>query len=97
MATEDDTPDWPEQATETIVGYVDNVKGKTTRPATMTARGLVYGIVILAFGIPAFIMFLVGFVHFLDFAIPGDVWIVYAGLGVIFTLAGLFTWRKRVA
>lgn len=97
MATEDDTPDWPQQATETIVGFVDNVKDKTTRPATMTARGVVYGIAILAVGIPAFIMLLIGLVHFLDFAIPEDVWVVYAGLGVIFTLAGLFAWRKRVA
>lgn len=97
MAIEHDTPDWPQQATETIVGYVDDVKSKTTRPATTAARGLVYGIAILALGIPAFIMLLVGLVHFLNFAIPGDVWIVYAGLGVIFTLAGLFAWRKRVA
>jgi len=97
MATEDETPDWPLQATETIVGFVDDVKGKTTRPATMAARGVVYGIVILALGIPVFVMLLVGLVHFLNYAIPEDVWVVYAGLGVIFTLAGLFAWRKRVA
>jgi hypothetical protein len=93
----DDTPDWPAQATSTIVGLVDNVKYKTTRPATMATRGLVYGIVILALGVPAVIMFLVGLVHLLDQAIPNDVWIVYAILGTIFTLAGMVLWRKRTA
>lgn len=93
----DDTPDWPAQATTTIVGLVDNVKYKTTRPATMATRGLVYGIVILALGVPAVIMFLVGLVHLLDQAIPNDVWIVYAILGSIFTLAGMVLWRKRTA
>ena len=93
----DETPDWPAQATSTIVGLVDNVKHKTTRPATMATRGLVYGIVILALGVPALIMFLVGLVHFLDQAIPNDVWIVYAILGSIFTLAGMVLWRKRTA
>ena len=93
----DDTPDWPAQATSTIVGLVDNVKYKTTRPATMATRGLVYGIVILALGVPAVIMFLVGLVHLLEQAIPNDVWLVYAILGTIFTLAGMVLWRKRTA
>ena len=91
----DDKPDWPTQATTTIVKLVDDVKYKTTRPATMATRAVVYGIVILALGVPALIMFLVGLVHFLNQAIDGDVWIVYAILGSIFTLAGMFLWRKR--
>ena len=62
----EDKPDWPQQATETIVGFVDNVKHKTTRPATMASRAVVYGIVIVALGVPALIMLLVGLVHFLD-------------------------------
>ncbi len=91
----DSGPDWPQQATETIVGFVDNVKYKTTRPATMAARGVVYGLVILAIAIPALIMLLVGLVKFLNWAIPNDVWIVYAVLGAVFSLAGAFFWRKR--
>ncbi|MGI9604979.1 MAG: hypothetical protein ACR2P0_02450 [Acidimicrobiales bacterium] len=93
----DDAPDWPSQATEAIVGFVDNVKYKTTRPAALASRGLVYGLVILALGIPALIMFVVGLVHLLDKAIPQEVWLVYLILGSIFTLAGLFLWRKRTA
>ena len=96
----DDTPDWPAQATSTIVGLVDNVKYKTTRPATMATRGLVYGIVILALGVPAVIMLLVGIIHLLNQAAVSvglGVWLVYLVLGLIFTIAGWVLWRKRVA
>ena len=93
----EDTPDWPQQATETIVEFVDNVKYKTTRPATIGARSLVYGIVIVAIGVPAVIMMLVGLIHFLNYAIPYGVWLVYLILGSVFTLAGLILWRKRTA
>lgn len=97
----DSTPDWPQQATETIVNLVDNVKYKTTEPATKAVRGLVYGIVILLLGVPAVIMLLVGIVHLLNQVstdvLGQDVWLVYLVLGVIFTLVGLLLWRKRVA
>lgn len=97
----DSTPDWPQQATETIVNLVDDVKHKTTEPATKAVRGLVYGIVIVLLGVPAVIMLLVGIVHLLsqfsNDVLGLGVWLVYLVLGVIFTLAGLIMWRKRVA
>ena len=93
--TSDDVPDWPQQATATIVDFVDNVKHKTTRPATMVTRAIVYGIVMLAIGLPALVMLLVGLVHFLDHAIPQEVWLVYLILGAVFTLVGMILWRKR--
>ncbi len=97
----DSTPDWPQQATETIVGLVDNVKYKTTQPATKAARGLVYGIVILILGVPALIMILVGVVHLLNMVSTDllglGVWLVYLILGLIFSIAGWVLWRKRVA
>ena len=40
-------------------------------------------------------MLLVGLVHFLDHAIPQEVWLVYLILGAVFTLGGLLLWRKR--
>jgi len=97
----DSGPDWPQQATETIVNLVDNVKYKTTEPATKIVRGIVYGIAILLLGVPAVIMLLVGIVHLLN-QVATDVfglgvWLVYLVLGVIFTLAGTLLWRKRVA
>jgi len=103
----DTSPDWPQQATETIVNFVDNVKHKTTEPATKAVRAIVYGIVIVLLGVPALIMLLVGTVHILNkafialfdnaFDVEVDVWLTYLVLGVIFTIAGWFLWRKRVA
>lgn len=103
----DTTPDWPQQATEKIVNFVDDVKHKTTEPATKVVRGLVYGIVIVLLGVPAVIMLLVGVVHILNksfialfdnaFDLTVDVWLTYLVLGVVFSLAGWILWRKRVA
>lgn len=97
----DSSPDWPQQATETIVGLVDNVKHKTTQPATKAARGLVYGMVIVILGVPAVIMMLVGIVHLLNMVSTDvlglGVWLVYLVLGLIFSIAGWVLWRKRVA
>ena len=96
----DSTPDWPQQATETIVDFVDNIKYKTTNPATKAVRGIVYGIVILILGVPAVIMLLVGIVHLFNQAAVAaglGVWLVYLVLGLIFTIAGWILWRKRVA
>ncbi len=95
----DSTPDWPQQATETIVGLVDNVKHKTTQPATKAVRAIVYGIVILILGVPAVIMLLIGIVHLFSQAVSSvglGVWLVYLVLGAILTVAGLILWRKRV-
>lgn len=95
----DSTPDWPQQATQTIVDLVDNVKYKTTQPATKAVRAIVYGIVIVILGVPAVIMLMVGIVHLLSQASSSvglGVWLVYLVLGVIFTTAGLILWRKRV-
>lgn len=97
----DPTPDWPQQATETIVNLVDNVKGKTTEPATKVVRAIVYGIVIVLLGVPAVIMAMVGVVHLLN-QVSTDVldlgvWLVYLVLGVIFSIVGWILWRKRVA
>ena len=96
----DPTPDWPQQATETIVGLVDNVKYKTTEPVTKAVRGVVYGIVIVILGVPAVIMLLVGIVHlfsqFTNSVLGLGVWLVYLVLGAIFTIGGGLMWRKRV-
>jgi len=97
----DSTPDWPQQTTETIVNLVDNVKYKTTEPATKVVRGVVYGMVIILLGVPAVIMLLVGIVHLLNHISTNvlglGVWLVYLVLGLIFTFAGSVLWRKRVA
>ena len=46
-------------------------------------------------GIVALVLLLIGLVRMADAYLPGEVWIPYLVVGGIFTLLGLFLWRKR--
>ena len=87
--------DWPQQATERVVGLVDNVRSKTAGPAIRISRAIVYGLVALVLMIIALPIFLIGITRLLDYAIPGDIYWVYLGIGGIFTAAGLYLWSRR--
>ena len=87
--------DWPVRAADAIERLVDQVRAKTTGPAIIASRWVVYGLVLAFLGIFALVLLVVGLVRGLDVAIPGDVWIVYAILGVVCLLGGLLLWRKR--
>ena len=87
--------DWPQQATDRVVGLVDNVRSKTAGPAIRISRAIVYGLVALVLMIIALPIFLIGITRLLDYAIPGDIYWVYLGIGGVFTLLGLFLWSRR--
>jgi hypothetical protein len=46
-------------------------------------------------GVMALILLLIAAIRGLDELIPQGVWVVYLGLGAIFTAAGLFLWSKK--
>lgn len=87
--------DWPVRATDAIERLVDQVRSKTTGPAIVASRWVVYGLVAAFLGLVALVLLVIGLVRGLDVAIPGDVWIVYVALGAVCLLAGLLLWRKR--
>jgi hypothetical protein len=87
--------DWAAQTADTIERVVGSVRGKTSEPVERVARIVVYGLVAGILGGCAFVLLLVGVVRALDAYLPGEVWIPYVALGGIFTLVGLFLWRKR--
>lgn len=87
--------DWTQQVTDLVVDTVDNVRDKTTGPVLRVSQSSVSAFVALILFIPAAALLLIGVIRFLDWAIPGDIWIVYAILGTIFTLSGLLMWSKR--
>lgn len=89
--------DWAAQTADTIERVVGSVRGKTAEPLDRIARLLVYGLVAGILGIAAVVLLAVAVVRGLDVAIPGEVWSAHAVAGGIFTLAGLFLWRKRSA
>ena len=87
--------DWAAQTADTIERVVGSVRGKTAEPLDRIARLLVYGLVAGILGVAAAVLLAVAAVRALDIAIPGEVWSAHAVAGGIFTVAGLFLWRKR--
>lgn len=87
--------DWAAQTADTIERVVGSVRGKTAEPLDRIARVLVYGLVAGILGVAALVLLAVAAVRVLDIAIPGEVWSAHAVVGGIFTVAGLFLWRKR--
>ena len=89
--------DWGTQLAASFVDFIDTVKAKTTGPALILVRALVFGFLIFAVGVIALILFVVGLVRLINVYLPEEVWATYLLLGTIFTGAGLFLWSKRRA
>ena len=87
--------DWAAQTADKIDRIVGSVRGKTSEPLERVARIVVYGLVAAIVGVAAAVLLAVMAVRALDVAIPGEVWSAHLVAGGIFTLAGLFLWRKR--
>jgi hypothetical protein len=94
--------DWPARASDTIVEYVGLVRSKTTGPALVASRNVVYLVPIGLIGVMLAILLLVLVVRVLVVAtayVPGvelgEPWLAYFVLGGILLLAGAFLWRKK--
>jgi hypothetical protein len=95
---------WTVTVTEKIVSTVDSVASKTTKPITLVARGLVYGLLLGTAGIIALVLFLALLLRSLvigvgEIPVLGDragrpVWIVDLVVGVVLIGLGLWVMRK---
>lgn len=94
-------PNWADATTEQVVKLVDNVKAKTTKPAVMIARGLVFGLLGMFLGVFALVLLLVGLTRGLQAAIEPlldqgrAVYISYFIVGGALTLVGAVLFKKR--
>lgn len=86
--------EWPAQAADTIVDTIGKVREKTTRPAIVAARAVVYGTMAAIVGLTALILALVLVVRLWANYVPGHVWIIYAILAVVLTVAGTVFLKK---
>lgn len=86
--------EWPAQAADTVVDVIGKVRDKTTRPAIIAARALVYGLVAGVVASMALVLSLVVLIRVLDNYVPGPVWWIYLGLCVAFTAGGIVLIRK---
>ena len=95
----DGADDWTVKTADRIELVVETVRDKTTVPVQKAARAVVYGLVAAVMGLLAFVLSLIGLFRlhrYLPFHTEARrVWVTYAGLGAIFLIAGLFSWRRR--
>lgn len=96
-------PNWAADTTDQVVKLVDNVKAKTTKPAVMVARGLVFGLLAIFLGVFAVVLFLVfstrGLQAIFDIWFPHarSVYISYFLVGGLLSFVGLLAFKKRNA
>lgn len=88
--------EWPAQAADAIVDTISKARDKTTKPAIVAARGLVYGLPVALVGSVTAVLLLVLVVRVLSY-LPGPIWTVYAFLAVVFSVGGLVLLRKANA
>ncbi|MFN8017374.1 MAG: hypothetical protein U0P45_04540 [Acidimicrobiales bacterium] len=84
--------EWPAQAADTIVETIGKVRDRTTKPAIIAARSLVYGLSGAIMALVSVIILLVGITHAWSNYLP--VWILYAIYTVLFTGGGLWCLSK---
>jgi len=83
------------KVTHKIVGVVDKLNRVSARPATLLARGIVFGLLGLTLVFASLVLLTIGGLRVLDIYLPEDVWAAHLALGSIFTVGGLFVWSKR--
>jgi hypothetical protein len=92
--------DWSAEVAGRIESTVALVRDKTTVPATLVARGVVFGVVAGVLGAAALFLVVVALIRLLDLYLPFHpvgrrVWVVDGAAAAIFLLSGAFLWRKR--
>ncbi len=92
--------DWTVQVADRIESAVGSLRDKTTKPATLVAHGLVYGLVAGVLGAALLFLLVLGLTRVLDVYLPFHpvgrrVWVVDAGASAIFLGLGTFLWRRR--
>ena len=92
-------PDWAASVADTIERVIASARAKTADPLEAVARVLVYGLLAAVVGTAALVLITVGTVRALitviDLVWTREVWLAYLATGGIFTIAGVFLWRKR--
>lgn len=85
--------EWPAQAADRIESVIGGVRRKTTGPAMVASRAVVYGLVAIVFAAAAGILLLIAVLRGLDALLP--TWAVQLIVGGVLCLAGFICWSKR--
>jgi len=82
------------QLTDRIDNLVGLVRDRTTRPALLASRAIVFGLIIAILAVVALTLFCIAWTTAWT-ALFGEVWITYFMTGGIFVIAGAFLMAKR--
>ncbi len=94
-------PDWAANTTDQVVRLVDNVRSKTTKPAVMAARGVVFGLLAVFLGLFAVVLLIITLTRGLEAALEPltnqsrAVYLSYLILGGILCIVGAVLFKKR--
>lgn len=100
-AATSDKPDLATQATNWVIGKVDQLKTLTTDNAVLALRVIVFGMVISVLTVAAVLMTVIMLVRVADAYLPigsgvGDAsWAAHGFIGVVFSVLGLGAWSSR--
>ena len=87
--------EWPAQAADRIESVIGGVRRKTTGPAIVASRAVVYGVVAVVFALIAGMLLLIAVLRGLDALLP--TWAVQMIVGGVLGLVGFFCWSRRSA
>lgn len=96
-------PNWATETTDTIVGFIDTVRSKTTTNLVYAARGVVFGLLAVIVGLFALLILLVGLMRglqaLLELAMTWEraVYVSYFLVGGVLSIAGIVLFKKRNA
>jgi hypothetical protein len=86
--------DWTTQAADAIEAAVAAVRDRAVSPAQRATRAVVYGTLVLFFGLTALVLLIVGAFRGLVI-LTGHAWIAYLIVGGMLVVGGTFCWSKR--
>ena len=79
--------------------YVDLVvavlRDKTVRPLTLVARGLIFGIIVLAAAVTTLTLLSVSLIRLLTVYLHNKAWLAQLIVGVVFVILGIVAWKFR--
>ncbi len=91
--------DWPTQAADAVVSYVDRIKSSTTDRALSLAKAVVFTSFAAIIGVLLGILMLVGIFRaadrLRDIIVADSVWLTYLSLGTVFVIVGQFVFARR--
>ena len=88
------TGDLASRAADSIEQLVVTIRDKTTKPAVVVVRAVVYGTLAGIVGIAAIVLLIVGLERLLTI-LTGEAWIAHLITGALFVILGLVCMIKR--